>query len=61
MGVFETVVLSYIIYMAVALYGITYGYHRCFSHREFTTSAVQETLMLYCGLLCGSSSVSLYV
>ena len=56
MGVFETVVISYIIYMAVALYGITRGYHRYFSHREFNTSTVQETLMLYCGLLCGVRS-----
>ena len=56
MGVFETVVMSYIIYMAIALYGITRGYHRYFSHREFTTSTVQETLMLYCGLLCGVRS-----
>ena len=56
MGVFETVILSYIIYMTVALYGITCGYHRCFSHREFKTSIVQETLMLYCGLLCGVRS-----
>ena len=52
----ELLVTGYIIYMLVALIGITMGYHRYFSHREFKTNAVGETVMLYLGLLCGVRS-----
>ena len=42
--------------MALALTGITRGYHRYLSHREFETTPTIEIVMLYCGLLCGVRS-----
>ena len=42
--------------MALALTGITRGYHRYFSHKEFKTTPIIEIVMLYCGLLCGVRS-----
>lgn len=49
-------IYTYIIYMIIVAVGITAGYHRYFSHREFTASPALETVMLYCGLLCGGQS-----
>lgn len=42
--------------MILALIGITRGYHRYFSHKEFETNSLTEIFMLYCGLLCGVRS-----
>mgnify|MGYP005646604327 FL=1 len=42
--------------MLVVTIGITYGYHRYFSHNEFKAKPWQEVVMLYCGLLCGNRS-----
>ena len=43
-------------YMLIVTIGITYGYHRYFSHKEFSPTPWQEIVMLYCGLLCGNRS-----
>ncbi len=56
LNILLVLLLSYIIYMALALTGITRGYHRYFSHREFETTPTIEIVMLYCGLLCGVRS-----
>ena len=56
LSVLQVLLLSYVIYMTLALIGITRGYHRYFSHKEFTTTPTIEILMLYCGLLCGVRS-----
>ena len=56
LNVLIVILISYIIYMALALTGITRGYHRYFSHREFETTPIIEIVMLYCGLLCGVRS-----
>lgn len=55
-SVLQVLLLSYIIYMTLALIGITRGYHRYFSHTQFKTTPTIEILMLYCGLLCGVRS-----
>ena len=47
---------GYIAYYLIVTIGITYGYHRYFSHQEFATNSVGEVVMLYCGLLCGCRS-----
>ena len=47
---------AYFLYMILAIVGITFGYHRYFSHHEFKASVWQEVVMLYCGLLCGGRS-----
>ena len=52
----QVLLLSYVIYMTLALTGITRGYHRYFSHKEFKTTPTIEIVMLYCGLLCGVRS-----
>ena len=56
LNILLVLLLSYVIYMALALTGITRGYHRYFSHREFETTPTIEIIMLYCGLLCGVRS-----
>ena len=56
LNILLVLLLSYVIYMALALTGITRGYHRYFSHREFETTPIIEIVMLYCGLLCGVRS-----
>ena len=48
---------GYIIYWMVAAVGITYGYHRYFSHNSYTTNKFFEVVLLYLGLLCGGRSV----
>lgn len=47
---------SYITYYVIATIGITFGYHRCFAHRDISVSPVFEVVMLYCGVLCGGQS-----
>lgn len=44
---------GYIIYMVLVYIGITLGYHRYFSHKEFVTSDWQQIVMLSCGAICG--------
>lgn len=50
------VLYGYIIYWILALIGITYGYHRYFSHKQFKTLPIVEVVLLYIGLLCGGRS-----
>ena len=47
---------SYILYYILASIGITFGYHRCFSHGEIKVSPIGQCIMLYCGVLCGGQS-----
>ena len=47
---------GYITYWIVALIGITYGYHRYFSHKSYNASPMVEIWLLYIGLLCGGRS-----
>lgn len=47
---------SYILYYILASIGITFGYHRYFSHKEFNAPKWLEFIFLYCGLLCGGRS-----
>lgn len=56
MQILYLILLSYLAYMLIVTIGITYGYHRYFSHKEFTANPWQEVIMLYCGLLCGNRS-----
>lgn len=48
---------GYSFYYIAALFGISIGYHRYFTHRSFTTTPYVETLMLFFGLICGGRSV----
>ena len=50
------IILAYIFYLIIVTTGITLGYHRYFSHKEFSGNSFQEIIMLYCGLLCGCRS-----
>jgi stearoyl-CoA desaturase (delta-9 desaturase) len=52
----STILLGYVVYMLTAWIGITQGYHRYFSHTQYQTNTIIETVMLYCGLLCGVRS-----
>lgn len=56
MEVYIIVLFAYGIYMLLASIGITFGYHRYFTHKAFKASAWQEVVMLYFGLLCGCRS-----
>ena len=56
MDILFLILFSYVAYMIVVTIGITYGYHRYFSHNDFTAKPWQEIVMLYCGLLCGNRS-----
>ena len=56
MNILYLAIFSYLVYMIVVTIGITYGYHRYFSHKEFKAKPWQEIIMLYCGLLCGNRS-----
>ena len=47
---------AYITYWVLALVGITYGYHRYFSHGAYATNSLIEIILLYIGLLCGGRS-----
>lgn len=48
---------GYITYWIVSCVGITYGYHRYFSHKSYKASPMIEIWLLYLGLLCGGRSV----
>lgn len=50
------VVYGYVVYWVLALIGITYGYHRYFSHRSYSSNSLVEIVLLYVGLLCGGRS-----
>ena len=50
------ILYGYIIYWVLAAIGITYGYHRYFAHRTWSTNSVVEVMLLYIGLLCGGRS-----
>ncbi len=52
-----TLIYMYIFYYAIATIGITYGYHRCFAHKEIHVNPIIECFMLYAGVLCGGQSV----
>tara|TARA_B100000900_G_C20502520_1_gene684391 strand:+ start:95 stop:670 length:576 start_codon:yes stop_codon:yes gene_type:complete len=56
MEVLYLILFAYVAYMLIVSIGITYGYHRYFSHKEFKATNWQEVIMLYCGLLCGGRS-----
>ena len=56
MEVLYLILFAYVTYMLIVTIGITYGYHRYFSHKEFEANNWQEVIMLYCGLLCGGRS-----
>lgn len=58
---YDTIIIGYISYIFVALVGITLGYHRYFSHKEFEANPVIEVVMLYAGLLCGARSAITWV
>lgn len=50
------VISGYLFYYAVALIGISIGYHRYFTHRSFSTNSINEVIFLVAGLLCGGRS-----
>lgn len=50
------ILYSYILYYVLAAIGITFGYHRYFSHKEFKAPKLLKVAFLYCGLLCGGRS-----
>ena len=47
---------SYIAYYILAAIGITFGYHKYYSHRSFKAPIWLQILFLYTGLLCGGRS-----
>lgn len=47
---------GYIMYWILALVGITFGYHRYFSHKSYNLNPISEIVLLYIGLLCGGRS-----
>lgn len=47
------IVTAYSIYMLLATFGLTLGYHRYFSHYEFTSPKWFEVVMLVAGAICG--------
>lgn len=49
--------LGYISYYIIALFGISIGYHRYFSHNTFQTNKYTEVAMLFAGLICGGRSL----
>lgn len=55
-NILYTIGLGYLIWYVVVSIGITFGYHRYFSHKEFKASPAIEIVMLYFGLLCGCRS-----
>ena len=57
MDLMYVLISAYLIYISIAIIGISLGYHRYFSHREFKATAWLEIIMLYCGLLCGGRSL----
>lgn len=50
------IIYGYLFYYISALIGITIGYHRYFTHNNFKTNSVVETLFLLFGLICGGIS-----
>ena len=50
------IIFSYILYFILASIGITYGYHRHFSHREYDAPHWLQFIFLYFGILCGGRS-----
>lgn len=56
MEVLIYILYGYLAYYISAIIGITNGYHRYFSHKQFDANPLQEVLMLYFGLLCGGRS-----
>lgn len=58
---YDTLIIGYLTYIFIALIGITLGYHRYFSHKEFQTNNLVEVVMLYAGLLCGARSALTWV
>ena len=55
------IIWLYLFYIFMVTIGITLGYHRYFSHKEFKTNKIFECVMLYCGLLCGGRSALTWV
>jgi len=56
MEILYLILFAYVMYILIVSIGITYGYHRYFSHHEFCAKPWQEIVILYCGLLCGGRS-----
>ena len=50
------ILYAYLTYYVLATVGITFGFHRYFAHRDYKTNKFLETIMLYCGVLCGGQS-----
>lgn len=50
------VINVYLTYYILAAIGITFGYHRCFAHRDIRVNPIIEVIMLYCGIICGGQS-----
>lgn len=47
---------GYISYLIIVSLGISFGYHRYFSHNQFKISKVGEIIFLSCGIICGGRS-----
>ena len=52
----DLAVYTYIFYYIMTTIGITYGYHRCFAHKQIKVPSTVECIMLYVGTLCGGQS-----
>lgn len=50
------ILFSYLVYYILAFIGITLGYHRYFSHKQFFAPKWLKVIFLYCGYLCGGRS-----
>ena len=50
------ILYAYLTYYVLATVGITFGFHRYFAHKDYKTNKFLETIMLYCGVLCGGQS-----
>jgi len=56
MVVLETIALGIIWYQIIAIFGLSIGLHRYFSHKQFEASKTFEVISLFLAMLAGSRS-----
>jgi fatty-acid desaturase len=52
----ELVILGFLWYQVIAIFGLSIGLHRYFSHRQFKVSNTFEVICLFLSMLAGSRS-----
>ena len=56
MSIFIMLVLGFLWYQLIAIFGLSIGLHRYFAHRQFKTTKVFETISLFLSMLAFSRS-----